>query len=311
MTGFAPAFVIRRLLLAAAPLTLALGVAGWIALDRSAAPDARSDAPPPVRESPARVAALLPFAADQLTEMGSPPVAVPDLRGPPPAAWAGLPRVAMNHASGPNIEQLVAAAPDVVILSHVYAQFAPQIESITGARVVLMDVESLEDVERHLRTLGDLADRSQRAEEMIEALPARTASPAGESVRTLAIFGTPHAFYAFLPDSYLGELIERAGGRLVTGGLQAHRVFRGMAPFSMEAAMDADPDLLIVVFHGPEESARAMLADNPLWANLRAVQSGQVAFLRDDLYAMRPGSELRRAAKEIEAIVENTSAGRP
>lgn len=298
------------MLVAVALLVGGLGAAAWITLDGPAA-DADADATRAAVERPVRIAALLPFAADQLIEMGARPVAAPELRGPPPGEWSGLPRVAMNHASGPNIEQLVAAAPDVVILSHVYAQFASQIEAVTGARVVLMDVESLGDVGEHLRVLGDIAGRPERAAEMIADLPEPVSTTNGAPVRTLAVFGTPHAFYAFLPDSYLGDLVRRAGGRLITDDLGSHRVFRGMAPFSMEAAIAEDPDLLIVVHHGPEASTRAMLAANPLWANLRAVQTGQVEFLRDDLYAMRPGSELRRAASEIESIVEKAKAGEP
>lgn len=269
--------------------------------------DTPSDAPgQTASETPPRIVALLPFAADQLIEMGVRPAGVPALRGDVPAAWGDCPTIAIDHTAGPNIEQIIAARPDVVVTSSVYAAFNPAIERATHARVVVMDVESVDDIGRHVRTLGELCGRGEAGERLaseLESVHAGT-DAAGAKVRTLAVFGTPHAFYAFLPDSYLGDVIARCGGELITSDLESHPVFRGMAPLSMEAVMQRDPDLLVVVFHGSEGSARAMLEANPLWAGLRCVRDGHVAFLRDDLYAMRPGSEAPRAFAEIGGIID-------
>lgn len=248
-----------------------------------------------------RIVALFPFAADQLIALGVRPAAVPILRGEAPESWADIPRVAIDHAAGPNIEHLIAAAPDIVITSSVYAQFTPQIERATRARVIEMDIDSLEDVRRHLTALGGLVDRANAARALIEDLSMLEPSAGADArpVSALAIFGTPHAFYAFLPGSYLGDLVERAGGRLINDRAESHRVFRGLAPLSMEAVIARDPDILFVVFHGSAATARAMLDRDPLWARLSAVRDGRVVFLRDDLYAMRPGSEVRRAYQQI------------
>ncbi len=273
---------------------------GWATRVTDAGAPGLISAAEPGRPTP-RIVALFPFAADQLIELGVRPAAVPILRGEAPETWAAFPRVAIDHAAGPNIEHLIAAAPDIVITSSVYAQFTPQIERATRARVIEMDIDSLEDVRRHLTTLGELVDRADAARALIEDLEMLDAGAGADArpVSALAIFGTPHAFYAFLPGSYLGDLVEHAGGRLINDRAESHRVFRGLAPLSMEAVIAGDPNILFVVFHGPEESARAMLGRDPLWAGLSAVRTGRVVFLRDDLYAMRPGSEVRRAYRQI------------
>lgn len=293
-----------------------LATLGWAtaATDNSApVAVAASSADRPDAQPTPRIVALFPFAADQLIALGVRPAAVPTLRGESPAEWADLPRVAVDHAAGPNIEQLIAAAPDIVITTSVYAQFTRQIERTTRARVIEMDIDSLDDVRRHLATLGELVGRADAARELINDLTALdTASRPDEPVvSALAIFGTPHAFYAFLPGSYLGDLVERAGGRLVNDRAESHRVFRGLAPLSMEAVIARDPNVLFVIFHGSEASARAMLDRDPLWAALSAVREGRVVFLRDDLYAMRPGSEVRRAYRRIaDAIGEVRASAR-
>jgi ABC-type Fe3+-hydroxamate transport system substrate-binding protein len=267
-----------------------------------AAPDA---AP---AEAP-RVAALLPFAADQLLEMGVQPVLVPALRGGQPEAWQGIEMGALDHSVGPNIEQLIAADPDVVIMSAVYNQFAPQIEQTTGARVIAMDADTIDDVRAHTRTIGELVGKPDDAEQWIAdfnaTLEAAHADTSAEPVSVLAVFGTPHAFYAFLPDSYLGNLVEHAGGQLITSDMPEHAVFRGLAPLSMEAVVARDPDVLLVVFHGPEQAARSMLDRDPLWSRLSAVKGDHIAMLPDDLYAMRSGSEAATALGNVRTAIEN------
>lgn len=268
---------------------------------------------PESSEAP-RVAALLPFAADQLIAMGVQPVLVPALRGGQPEAWQGIDAGALDHTVGPNIEQLIAADPDVVIMSAVYTQFVPQIEETTDARVVTMDADTLEDITTHTRTIGELVGKPERAEQWIDGfhdtLGAIDADAQDEPVSVLAVFGTPQAFYAFLPKSYLGNLVEHAGGELVTSDMPEHAVFRGLAPLSMEAVVQKDPDVLLVVFHGPEQAARAMLDRDPLWSQLSAVKGDHIAMLPDDLYAMRSGSEATTALRNLRDAIDRARPAR-
>ncbi len=260
-----------------------------------------------------RIVALLPFAADQLLAMGVTPLAVPQLAGDVPPAWAGLPTVTVDHSAGPNVEQLISHSPDVVITSSVYAQFVRGIETGTGSEVVIIDIDSIGDVLESIERLGEIAGVPDRAGSLAERVR-RDLGSAWESepdIDVLAIFGTPHAFYAFLPDSYLGDLVEHSGGRFITDGMVEHSVFRGLAPLSMEVVIDRDPDQLLVLFHGPQESAQAMLDRDPLWSELSAVKNGDVTFLQDDLYAMRPGSELGRAIADIRGIMQRARASKP
>ena len=268
----------------------------------------------PVKDE-VRIATLLPFAADQLIAMGVEPVCVPQLRGFAPAEWEGIPSVQLDHSAGPNLEQLIAVNPDFIISGSVYAQFMPQIEEVTQSKVILMDVDSVDSVFDHIRTLGKLSDRVPESEKLAASMNTNmmvSKSPkSGEEIQVLAIFGTPHSFYAFLPDSYLGDLVKRSGGQMGPAGLQSHKVYRGLAPLSMEMVVEFDPDLLLVLFHGPEQSSRAMFEGDPLWGALSAVDEGRMHFLRDDLYAMRPGSDIDEAFEEISGYVQGVANAKP
>ena len=148
-----------------------------------------------------RIVALLPFAVDQLIDIGVNPVAVPLIRGGVPESWNGIATVSTDHSAGPNIEQIIAAQPDVIISSSVYAQFVPQIESLTGCEVVMMDIDSIESVITNMKILGEITNRVDEAGLLIAKTTAvlEAAAPIDHDPDVLAIFGTPHAFYAFSP----------------------------------------------------------------------------------------------------------------
>ena len=249
-----------------------------------------------------RIVTLMPFAADQLLEMGVMPVGVPSLRGPMPESWQGIPTVQLDHSVGPNLEQLLSCEPDVIVTPSTYLQFVDVIRDMTKAEVVVMDVASIEDVFQNIRELGEMANVPLAAEQLCSSIQSSLNQKVSlkESVDVLAIFGTPHSFFAFLPNSYLGDLVQYAGGTVGPEGLGEHRVYKGLAPLTMESVVEFDPDALLVLFHGPEESSRAMFENDPLWSTLRAIREGHVKYISDDLYAMRPGSNLQGAIAEIQ-----------
>ena len=252
-----------------------------------------------------RIVALMPFAADQLLEMGVIPVGVPSLRGPMPHAWHGIPTIQLDHSVGPNLEQLLACQPDVIVTPSTYLQFVDVISDMTKAEVVVMDVASIADVFQNIRELGQMANVPLVAEQLCLSVQSSLNQKASlkEPIDVLAIFGTPHSFFAFLPNSYLGDLVRYAGGTVGPDGLGEHRVYKGLAPLTMESVVEFDPDALLVLFHGPEESSRAMFENDPLWSDLRAIRQGHVKYISDDLYAMRPGSDLQGAIAEIQLFL--------
>ena len=258
-----------------------------------------------------RIATLQAFAADQLIAMGIEPVCVPGLRGLTPKAWGDIPTVQMDHSAGPNLEQLIAANPDIIITGRVYAQFMPHIETVTKAKVVYLDVESVDSVWEHIQMLGELANcpeaAASRCAEIRNSLRTINNTKPATPPRVLAVFGTPHSFYAVLPDTYLGDLVQHAGGTLGPTGLTSHPVYQGLAPLSMESVLEYAPDILLVLFHGPEDTSRAMFQNDPLWKSLPAVHEGRMHVLSDDLFAMRPGSRMEEAMAMICRHVQSTS----
>jgi iron complex transport system substrate-binding protein len=262
---------------------------------------------------PQRVAATVSFAVEFLMALDYRPVARPDIPEELvfPLEAKDIAVIEVSHQAGPNLEQLAAAQPDLVISSPVFAQFAPSIEQTLGVPVLVYDVTSFDDVIDKVRTFGMLLGREAKAEEVAGDLQAKLSDlqdglPA-EGPKVFALFGTSQAFLGFLPDSYLGSLVELLGAQLVTRGDQADQRFPGFAPFSLETVVARDPDVILIVRHGRpsperEENIEA-LTNDAAWRGLPAVQAGAVYELPETLYVNFPGPRVIQALEELRAIL--------
>ena len=63
----------------------------------------------------------------------------------PPAAH-DIPVVAVSHSAGPNIKQMAAAQPDLVLTSPTYGRFAEPIQQALSVPVLIYDVDTVADV---------------------------------------------------------------------------------------------------------------------------------------------------------------------
>ena len=248
---------------------------------------------------PERIAALAPFAVEMLQGLGVEPVMRASVRGETPEAWSSIPELPISHGAGPEMERLVASRPDLVILPEPFAHFASSVGSATGAPVLVLDVRTLDEARLMFEVLGVLTGRMDRAVELVGELDRRVAAVvaevpgagSGDGPGVFALFGTPDAFYAFLPDSYLGDLASLLGATLVTEGLPEDRSFGGFAQFSLETVVSRDPDVLLIVTHGGvADGVIERLQRDPAWRGLRAVREGRVGVLSDDLFVLRPGA---------------------
>ena len=263
-----------------------------------------------------RVAVVAPFGTELMRRLGVEPVAaprLPDGSASWPEHWTGTIPLRISHAPGPSLEQLAACAPDLIISTSAYAHTHDTIERSLGVPVVTMDIVGLDDLSRHLETLGVLLGREDEAasaaqayrESLDAALEGVPAAANGYSPRVLAIFGGARSFYGFLPDSYVGSVLDALGCELTTQGLESHAIYSDLTPLSLEHAVAADPDVVLVLGHGGSRQTAASILNDRAWASLRAVREGRVVGLPDELFVIRPGTEPARAIAAVRAAVES------
>lgn len=231
--------------------------------------------------APKRIVALTPFTANTMAGLGVKPVAIGEQLGGEDRLsplLRGVPRLTLSHPSGPNMEQLAQRNPQLVLSGPAWQRGHVTMRRL-GIRVVQSEPRTVAAVVTQTRRIGALVGRPAAARRQARTLQRKIAvSTRGIRRRptVLLILGVGRTPYAFLENSWGGDLIRRAGGRLLTRGLRAGD---GYARISNETVVRRNPDIIIAVPHGARSSIDRIgrfLADNPAWRTTRAARTNRI-----------------------------------
>jgi iron complex transport system substrate-binding protein len=205
-----------------------------------------------------------------------------------PAEAKGVAKV--GDTLQPSIERIIALRPQLILIST-----ASQLEAFTrqldeqNIAVYITDPHDLEGVFQSIEAIGDLVDERARAASLIASLRAR-AGAIEESVKRskpVSVFYQVSAepLYTAGRDSFITDLIRRAGGQSVTAAVP------GAWPrYSDEAALAARPDAVIMAT-GDSMGAQANAELATPLRRSPAVLNNRVYKINGD-YLSRPGPRL-------------------
>jgi ABC-type Fe3+-hydroxamate transport system substrate-binding protein len=267
-----------------------------------------SHAPPPARtvtdglgrtvalpEKVERAISLAPNITELVFEAGGGDrlVGVTSYCNFPPAA-AGIAKI--GDTQTPNIEAIVALGPDVVFVST-----ASQLEAFKRTleeqriAVYVVEARSMDDVFRSLEQIGDVMGTPEHAAAAANALRTRAREIASrvegrEKVRVFVQISRD-PLYTIGRDSFLTELVERAGGTSLT-----QEIATPYPTLSKETAMAMDPEAIVL---SDSEDNRT---PNSVFDRSRAVRSGRVLRVDADVLS-RPGPRLVDALEQIASFL--------
>ncbi|MCY4674843.1 MAG: helical backbone metal receptor [Bacteroidetes bacterium] len=216
-----------------------------------------------------------------------------------PPAVDSLPKYGMIPT---DFEAIVALDPELVLASEqVNSPKEADIFSSIGIPVYFVAVNTLPDVPRAIRTLGDLLGTSEAAtrraielEDSLAQLAVLTAD-LSERPRTLFLINDV-TLYAFGQGSYIHDMIDLAGGYSITQTLTTR------APvLTDEFVLSSGPDVIVGSF-GPQYDVTKLISHHSTWDIVPAVVSGRIYGLYPDLY-LRPGPRLVSGAWTLAQVL--------
>ncbi|MEI7634480.1 MAG: helical backbone metal receptor [bacterium] len=204
-----------------------------------------------------------------------------------------------------DIEKIVSLRPTAVVILNSQADLGGKLEGI-GIRAVTVRSDSLGDVFDLIATAGEMTGRRREAAELSGSIRAslarlREAATTAPRARALIIVGRQPAslqnIYAAGPATYLGEIIDAAGGRNMApaGGIS-------YPPLSKEQIAAMDPEVIIDLSPGEAgRNTRVAEAHTAAWKQLpqiSAVRSGRI-FCLADTHLTVPGPAIPETAQKI------------
>lgn len=250
-----------------------------------------------------RIVALTPFAANTLAKLGVTPIAVGQTLGGRERLSprvSHVPILKLSHPMGPNLEQLTALRPTLVLSSQTWAKGNLAMEKL-GIRVETRDPRSISGALADTYKIGEAVGRKHTARELLKRMRTRIAA-AESGVRrhpkVMLILGVGHAPFTFLPNSWGGSLVRAAGGELVTGGASSRSGFQRI---SDEVVVAEDPDVIIAVPHADPEDIPALtrfLKSDPAWSSTKAAKRGRV-YVSVDNSLLQAGTDIARTITKI------------
>lgn len=207
-----------------------------------------------------------------------------------PTAATSLEKV--GDTQTPNIERIIALKPDVVFVST-----ASQLETFfrtleqQSIAVYVTDPKGIDGIARNLRDLGKLFGTDGVASIAADQLELRaravTDSATGFKQRRVFLQISNEPLFTIGKDAFMAEIIERAGGELVTKDVQS-----AFPKLSKETAAAMDPEVIILSDSDDNREP------NAVFRNSSAVKNGRVYRIDPDIIS-RPGPRLVDALEQI------------
>lgn len=225
-----------------------------------------------------------------------------------PERYADATEVGM--AAEPDMEIIKSLQPtDVLSATTLDAEF--DLEPIfdhADVPVTFVDMESLEDMYDSIIDLGERYDRTEQAEGIIEQFNDQVkeieAKVEGkESPSVLILLGVPGSYLVATENSYLGDLVARAGGENVFPGEEGIEYTSA----NTEHLQQTNPDVILRAAHGMPDEVVEMFdqefEENDIWQHFKAVQDERVYDLEETLFGTTASLAAPEALEELVDIL--------
>ncbi len=222
-----------------------------------------------------RIVTLMPSFAEDVCAIGacSQLVGILKFSGDVPGASS---KVVVGDFASIDSERILALHPDVVVGIPSQMRLVAPLQR-AGVRVVFIKDDTYGDIFTDLQTLGQLTGHAAQARAEIASLERETArlhATVAHRAYHPSVFvalGTG-PIWTVGPSSYIGRLIELAGGRNAASDLPSP-----WGEYSDEALIRAQPDVIVA---GEDTNITPVQTREP-WRSLRAVREGHVFAISD------------------------------
>ena len=228
-------------------------------------------------------------------------VGVPSTYKDLPERYDGLPEVGM--AMSPDMERILSLKPTEVLTVTTLTDYVEETFTETDTPATYMDLESVEGMYDGIQSLGEKYDRREQAEQLVSTFEEKlteieTKIEGKESPKVLILLGVPGSYLVATENSYVGDLVKRAGGLNAIEDTDLEYV-----QANTETLQQADADIILRMAHGMPEEVVEMFdkefQENDIWSHFKAVKDDRVYDLEEERFGTTANLAAADALEEL------------
>ncbi len=253
-----------------------------------------------------KIAATSPTIADICGKLSLDLAAVCSSETSPiPERYRDVPKI--GTAMSPDLELLGALEVDWVLSPvSLMEDLQPKYEAL-GVDYAFVNTRSVQGMFKSISELGLIFDKEAQAETLVQEFEEfyekyQQKHKEEEKPSVLILMGLPGSYIVATPDSYVGSLVELAGGKNVYEDCDQEFVNA-----NTEDMKKREPDIILRTCHALPEQVRAMFEEefeqNGIWKHFKAVKEQKVYDLSYEYFGMSANFSYQKALEELEEIL--------
>ena len=213
----------------------------------------------------------------------------------------------VGTAMAPDMEIVASLDPDWILSPDtLQSDLQPKYEAI-DTDWAFLNLRSVQGMYRSIQELGEIFGREEQAQTMVDEFTAfyeeyQDQNEGKEAPRVLILMGLPGSYIIATENSYVGSLVELAGGENVYAGTDQE-----FLTVNTEDMKTKEPDVILRAAHALPDQIIEMFqeefATDDIWQHFDAVKNGRVYDLTYEYFGMSADFNYPQALEELRPML--------
>ena len=213
----------------------------------------------------------------------------------------------VGTAMAPDMEIVASLDPDWILSpATLQADLQPKYEAI-DTDWAFLNLRSVQGMYRSIQELGEIFGKEEQAQAMVDEFTEfyegyKDRNEGKEAPKVLILMGLPGNYIIATENSYVGSLVELAGGENVYAGTDQE--FLTVNPEDMKTK---EPDVILRAAHALPDQIVEMFNEefvtDDIWQHFEAVKNGRVYDLTYEYFGMSADFDYPEALEELQPML--------
>ena len=204
----------------------------------------------------------------------------------------------------PDMEIIKSQNPtDVICVDTLGSDFEKQFEE-NNINADFYNLSNVDGLKETIAALGEKFNKQDKANEILDEIKEvedKVNSNKKSDDKILVLFGAPGSVMVATDKSYIGNLVELAGGNNIFSNATS-----SFTQINLEEIIKLNPDKILVMTHAVPEAAKKSVEEElskDLWKNVNAVKNNDITYLENGYFGMSANLQIVEAVEKLGDIL--------